>query len=419
MIDKNFSNYKKILLLGAAGIGMSSLAVHLKNLNLDISAYDDIPNQRYKDLQKYNINVLEKINTDEYDLIIRTLAISKDHKYIKDYKGDLISYPEALGLLTKNYKLVAISGTHGKTTTTAMVCKILKDNNIEFNALVGSGLIEEDNHNFVINKNSDLFVIEACEYQDGFLNYTPDTLAITNLEHEHFDAYPTTESYIESFQKLVNQTKFNLILNSECRLSKKLKIPTHLNVSYFNKITPNKLNMQIAHNNLNGNCAILTSKKVKESNNYEYSLSNFKGTQRRQEIIYNKEVTIIDDYAHHPTEIASTLKSIEKIYKNKKIILFYQPHQIDRTEKLLDEFAISLHRNYEVIIPNIYKARDEKLKDATKLGQELAFKIGNAKYIGDLETTKQQFEKLTVGKNLIIIMGAGDILNILPEKYKN
>ena len=188
MIDKKFSKYKKILLLGAAGIGMSSLAVHLKNLNIDIFAYDDKPNKRFFNLKNYGIKIQEITKTNEFDLIIRSLAINENHKLLKNYKGKCITYPEAVGKLTQNYKLTAISGTHGKTTTTAMVCKILKDNNVNFNALIGSGLIEEGDKNFIIEKNSDIFVIEACEYQDGFLKYnlfaalnnsSPTSLAIS------------------------------------------------------------------------------------------------------------------------------------------------------------------------------------------------------------------------------------------------
>ena len=417
MIDKNFSNYKKILLLGAAGIGMSSLAVHLKNLNLEIFAYDDNPNQRFFKLKNYGIKLHESENTNEFDLIIRSLAIQKGHKFLKDYKGKCITYPEAVGKLTQNYKLTAISGTHGKTTTTAMVCKILKDNNVNFNALIGSGLIEEGDKNFIIEKNSDIFVIEACEYQDGFLNYNPETLAITNLEHEHFDAYATEEDYLKSFQELIYKTKKNLILNKNCTLSKKLIIPSHLKVSYFDNKNPIELKLSIKHNNENGNCAIEVSKTIKNVTNCEKSLNEFKGTKRRQEVIYDKEITIIDDYAHHPTEIESTLESIEKNNRNKNIILFYQPHQLDRTEKLFNEFAKSLNRNYEVVIPNIYKARDEQNKDSDEIGKTLAKELKNGSYVGNLEETKKQFEELIKSKDLIIIMGAGDILKILPEKY--
>lgn len=419
MIDKKFSKYKKILLLGAAGIGMSSLAVHLKNLNIDIFAYDDKPNKRFFNLKNYGIKIQEITKTNEFDLIIRSLAINENHKLLKNYKGKCITYPEAVGKLTQNYKLTAISGTHGKTTTTAMVCKILKDNNVNFNALIGSGLIEEGDKNFIIEKNSDIFVIEACEYQDGFLNYNPETLAITNLEHEHFDAYATEEDYLKSFQELIYKTKTNLILNKNCKLSKKLIIPQNLKVSYFDYKIPIELKLDIKHNNLNGNCAIEVSKTIEKVINCEKSLNEFKGTKRRQEIIYDKGITIIDDYAHHPTEIESTLESIEKNHKNKNIILFYQPHQLDRTEKLFNKFASSLNRNYEVIIPNIYKARDEQNKDSDEIGKKLAKELKNGSYVGSLEETKKQFDKIIESKDLIIIMGAGDILKILPDKYKS
>ena len=214
MIKKSYKNYKKILLLGAAGIGMSALARHVKNLNLKVDIHDDQKNQNFEELKKENFNEF-KGDIQTYDLVIYSLAIQANHpirEKFNKHQIDSLSYPEALGMILKEYPLIAISGTHGKTTTTGMLIDIFSQNQEKFSALIGSKLLGHNNQNYIINPNSSVFIAEACEYQGGFLNYQPETLVITNLEHEHFDSFPSQKSYLENFQKLINQTQKNLIL---------------------------------------------------------------------------------------------------------------------------------------------------------------------------------------------------------------
>ncbi len=421
MINKFYSKYKKILLLGASGIGMSALAVHLKTLGLEVYAHDDHPNQNLFALEKKQIRLVNSPQAKNFDLIIHSLALPEEHPLLQNSIPKL-TYPQALSKLLDNYQLIAISGTHGKTSTTGFLCNIFMEQKLKFSALIGSKLLNHNKQNYISQSDSSIFVCETCEYQAGFLHYTPETLVITNLEHEHFDSFPDLKSYIASFQALVDRTQKNLIINQDCQLSSQLKIPKHLQVYQFSDKHPLKLNLDMAHNNYNANAAAQVAQLYAvPTPSILQGIQDFPGTERRQQIIYQSSTkTIIDDYAHHPSEISSTLTSLKKIYGSQKICLFYQPHQVSRTQKLLPEFAQALNLADQIYIPNIYKARDESQFQDQELCQQLVKLIGNkAQYTHGLTNTKAKFAELTQEYSVIIIMGAGDILQILPDQYKS
>jgi len=426
MIQNKLNKAKQIHLIGIGGIGMSALAKLLHETNKTITGSDMHSNNQTANLLEKGIKVTISHKTgnikENHDLIIYSLAIPNSNPELlraKELGINCLSYPEALGLFTDNYKLIAIAGTHGKTTTTGMLSKILLDANIDPTILIGSTTPHLNNENYR-KGSSEWMLIEACEYHAGFLHFSPYITLITNLEHDHFDAYPEEKDYLEAFQKLINNTKFKTIINRDLELSKKLK--GHQNNQDFQqgnlKFTLKALGK---HNNTNAIGAYHVAKTLGINDKaIKNSLSEFQGTARRMEVKKETDTQIfIDDYGHHPSEIKAVLNALKNEFPNKKIALIFQAHQHNRTILLLKDFVNSFQKADKVIIPNIYQARD-KAEDinsmsAEKFTEEISKRHSNVVYGHGLEQTKANLSKLTKGYEIVLVMGAGNVTQILND----
>lgn len=421
MIQDILHKAKAIHFVGIGGIGMSGLARILSEKGKQISGSDLHQNTQTDTLTQEGLQISighNASNIKDPELVIYSLAIPESNIELQTAleKGiPIMTYPQALGILTQDYKLIAIAGTHGKTTTTAMLGQILLEAGLDPTILVGSTTKFLNNKNSRTGK-SEYFILEACEYHQGFLNLYPDITIITNIEHDHFDAYPTPKAYINAFQHLADQTKDIIILNTDFELSHKLTFKNQQVVRYSNPNPKIRLQIPGVHNLKNATAALhaATEIQIPQVKSLE-TLLRFEGTARRLEIISQTETqTIYSDYAHHPTEIKATLQALKSAHPDKKICVIFQPHQFSRTIALLDDFKSAFTQADKVLVPNIYRARDTE-SDATSMPASLFAETIGATFTQSLENTKQNFTELTHGYEIVVIMGAGDV-NLLIDK---
>lgn len=436
-MDINKAKY--IHFIGIGGIGTSAIAQILHNKRKKISGSDLVPSQLTKSLKLSGINVKighdEKFISKKHDLIIYSPAIPNSNPELKKAKSlniKTISYSHALGQLTKDYFTIAIAGTHGKSTTTAMISLITEKAGLDPSVVIGTKIKQFKNKNFRVG-DSEYLIIEACEYKRTFLAIHPDILVLTNIEADHLDYYKDLDDYKNAFKDLVKKVPKNgqilindkskhlkdIVKNAKCKVSTWKEL--HIDKLKLKPRVPGDFNIENAKN------AAITAKYLGINDKIiEKTIANFKGTWRRLEIKRKKgyKCTFIDDYGHHPTEIQLTLAAIREQNPNANILCIFQPHQYSRTHHLLKEFGRSFYDADKIIIPNIYKVRDSK-EDIEKVStDDLVNEINNtrkqsgrayihkAKNGRGLQKTADYIKKNSTKFDIIITMGAGDITDI-------
>ncbi len=373
------TDLKKIFFCGIGGIGVSAIARILNEKGIIVKGSDISESDLTNTLENEGISVFYKHDENNLDedteLFIYTTAIKEDNPEFskaKKHKIKTLTYAEALAKLSEEHKLIAITGTHGKTTTTAFTSLILEKNNEDPTIIVGTLLKELANKNYKSGK-SNYLVIEACEYKEAFLNYNPYILIITNIEKDHLDYYKTEENYINAFKKLANKMEKNsyIIYDPEDENTLKALKETKAIKTPFNKYT---LNLKISglHNEKNASMALTASEILRIDKEKAIKVvENYNGAWRRMEEKQTKlNIDFFDDFAHHPTEIKATLKALREKNTNKKILAIFQPHTYNRTKELLYEFAKSFKDADLVIIPDIFEARDSK-KDIESVNTDI------------------------------------------------
>lgn len=424
---KKFSiyNVKRIHFIGIGGIGISSIARMMLLKKARVSGSDASDSEIIKELKrlgcKISIGHKKENITSDIELVIYTIAVPENNPELSKAKRlniRALTYPEALGLISKNRYTVAISGTHGKTTTTAMAAKIFIDAGLRPTAVVGS-LLKDTKSNFVAGEGK-FFIVEACEYKRSFLNLEPKILVITNIDNDHLDYYKNLKDIQKAFSELVSKIPENgfLICNSsDPKISSVLKTAKCQIIDYGKINKKFKLKFPGRHNLENAKAAFAISRlaDIKEKKAIK-SLENFSGTWRRFDFKGQTKsgALVYDDYAHHPTEIKATLRSFKEKFPKKRLTVVFQPHLFSRTKILLNDFAESFEDADEIIIAPIYAAREEKDK-AINSGM-LAEKI---KRQGKSVLALENFDKIadylianTNKNDLVITMGAGDIYKV-------
>lgn len=445
------SGIRRIHAVGIGGIGLSALVGILIGKNKVLSGSDEKPSQITRDLGhigiKINIGHKKENVPPSTQRVIYSLAIPPSNpelKFARQKHIPILSYPEAVGLLTQEYFTIAISGTHGKSTTTSMIAKILIENNFDPTVIVGTQLKELGGRNFRIGK-SKILVLEACEYKRAFLNYSPRISVVHTLDPDHLDYYRDFDDYLSAFEqfalKLPLDGYFFANLDDEDihRIFQALqnkKFPNYNTFTYGTKYSSGDfyldgnrlihresvagvLDLKIPgeHNRSNALaafsvCAALGIAPKKIIN----SLNKYAGSHRRFELKGRFGKTeIIDDYAHHPAEIRATLQAARERFADKKICAVFQPHQYNRTKKLFNEFADSFGEADCIIIPNIYEVRDTKFDKKSVTAQSLVEEIQKRNphtevVFGEgLEKTAEFLKKNSKKFTAIITMGAGDV----------
>jgi len=428
--------YNNIYFLGIGGIGMSSLALYFIDKQKSVGGYDkvksSITNQlsskgsiiNYED-SKANIpnNFLNKEET----LVVYTPAIPKSNKqfvFFQQSSFKILKRSELLGIISKNKFCIAIAGTHGKTTTSSILSHILLENNVKFTSFIG-GISENYNTNFIQN-GDEIILVEADEFDRSFLTLYPDIACITSIDPDHLDVYFNEQSLHDSFTDFTNNVKNEGVLLVNEKISIKGSTfgfdknsdfhITNYNVSneevffdinYNGLISEIKFNMQGRHNALNALVAFAIGLELKiDKLKLSKSLSTFLGVKRRFTYVLKSPKIIIDDYAHHPKEIEEISKSIKELYPEKKVTAVFQPHLYSRTRDFMSEFADSLSLFDEVILTEIYPAREKPIKNINS--KNLLNRIENN---NKCLITKSNLPKYLSksSSDILVIMGAGDI----------
>ena len=418
----------KYFFAGIEGSGMAALASMLHDSGNYVTGCDDAKVYSFtlEELDKRNIKVYKNADALEKDMVyFYSSAIHSDHysyKKAKELGCKMYEYYEMIGELTKKYDTICISGTHGKTTTTAMLSNIFK-NTIGTNYLIGDGT-------GVIDKDSNKFIVESCEFNRHLLNYYPKYTIITNIFYDHVDCYKNIDEIIETFQTFVNQTEKMVIACGDNENVRKLKsdkivyygfnddndvkgvikelrsdgssFDVYINGEFFGNFNLNIFGKHMIENALA--CIYISYLEGISLEDITKYLNEFHGAKRRfsEEIV--RDVVLVDDYAHHPNEVATVLKTARQKYPDKELVPVLIPYTISRTEAFYQDFAEVLKEADKVYVTDIEPAR-ENPKDFPGITSDLIINaIPGAEHI-----SKEEISKLYKHKNAVIpFMGCKD-----------
>ena len=420
----------KVHLVGIGGIGVSALARMFLGEGPPaggVSGSDRDPSPITEELARLGVKIFfghraENLPPDA-DLVIYTIAVPPDNPELLAAKRlgiKTLSYPEALGEISARKFTIAVAGTHGKTTTTAMLAKIFIDAGLDPTVIVGS-ILPTQKSNFIFGR-SKYFIVEACEYRRSFLNLSPRILVITNIDNDHLDYYRDLADIESAFAELAGKLPADgalvcdrnderlksVLLNTRCLTFDYRQLPT-TDLKCSVPGGPNKRNAQAA-------LAVAAVVGIDQSV-ARRSLETFSGTWRRFEFKGRTAggALVYDDYAHHPTEIRATLAGARELFPDQKIVVIFQPHLYSRTKLLLNDFATSFHGADQVIVLPIYAAREPF--DASISAEILAEAITKqgvpARAVSGFESASNYLQNLKPNPyNLILTMGAGDIFQL-------
>ncbi|OGY28461.1 MAG: UDP-N-acetylmuramate--L-alanine ligase [Candidatus Woykebacteria bacterium RIFCSPHIGHO2_12_FULL_43_10] len=450
---------KKIHFIGILGSGISFAASLAKLQGYQVSGCDHASTSEFKkELDDLNINVSnseDKNHLEGIDLIVISPAIKKfnpNHAELVEAKEKsitVLTWQEFVGqYLLKDKFVIAIAGTHGKGTTTAIVGLIMEELGLDPTVGIGA-IVPKWGTNYRFGR-SKYFVIEADEFNDNFLNYSSDLIGITNIEMDHPEYFQNLHDLMDSFSKFVAKKNPKVILNKDNELSAQLA--DRINEEnviwysskdasasfYLEKIVSDEegikfkegkslrlfvSNLHGGHNAINALCALsvifsLVPATTEDTNVANKVLESFSGLKRRFEIMQNSAgITIVDDYAHHPTAIRETLKTAKQVFPDKKIWGVFQPHMYTRTKYLFDDFVKVFKQNLidELIVTDIYAAREKDPGIVSSKDLVTETSSDSVKYIRSLDEVTQYLKK-NVGKDdVVVIMGAGDVNRVTKE----
>lgn len=459
MVKSN--NHQHIHCIGIGGIGLSAIADIFLNRGYRVSGSDLKESETTKRLQQKGATIFfshEAENISDSDIVIYSAAVSPENPELKmaREKGlKTLSRAEVLGYLMEEYKnSIAVSGTHGKTTTTSMISLILENSLLDPTILVG-GNLSEIGGNVKIG-NSEYFITEACEYMDSFLNLRPHMEIILNIDSDHLDYFKDIDHIVHSFDRFAKLVPkdgtiiayaanafVNSILNQlECKIitfgfdarcdyyASNIKF-NHSGMPGFDvyrgkkKLCSLQLNIPGEHNIANSLASIACCHSLGLSiDTIVSTLESFTGTQRRFDVIgmTSTNIKVIDDYAHHPTEIKATLKAAQNVPHN-KVWCIFQPHTYTRTLALFDDFAYAFEDADKVILTDIYAAREKNIHKVSSKDLVYAIKSKDTNkevlFISDFHDIADFIAKNAQPYDLVITMGAGDIYKVAEIILEN
>lgn len=411
------SDYKKVHCIGVGGIGLSALARYCNVHGATVSGSDASASRITDDIQKEGIQVYIG-NSASYidegvDLVVYTIAVTDTNEELAAARArdiTCLTYPEALGLLTQEYSTIAVCGTHGKTTTTAMIANMLSACGESPTVIVGS-LFSNGGTNF-IQGTGNYLVVEACEYRRSFLNLHPTHVVVTNIDADHLDYYKDMDDIKSAFQSFTDKIPGNgsLITHNDIELVTSAK---KVNADIIDA-TEIKLSVPGVHNRHNAQLALALAQELGlDEENARKGLYDFTGTWRRLEYKGEyKGAKLYDDYGHHPTEIKATLQALREAYPEGKfrLITIFQPHLFSRTKLLLDEFAHSFGVSDVTYMLPIYASREAFDESISSL--DLVEKTHGAVYAESFEEVKKEIDTKYHRGCVVLTIGAGDVYKL-------
>ncbi len=440
----DLKNIKSIYFIGIGGIGMSALARYFLLHGRQVSGYDRTETNLTKTLAEEGIPVTYIDDPDlipkDVQLVIYTPAIPKNHSglnYYRDNGYTMMKRSEVLGLITKDSLNVCVAGTHGKTTISTMIAHILRDSGMGSNAFLG-GISANYNTNFWGNENN-ICVVEADEYDRSFLKLHPDIAVISSMDADHLDIYGTADAVKEAFisfaEKIksggtlvkkhglpipkssadINQLSYHLTDQNADVYTQNLRIHAGNYIFDVEGKEGNLKNVQLnvggRHNVENALAAITACRKLGlNGEKIIPALQNYKGVRRRFEYhIQNNRLVYLDDYAHHPKELESLIRSARQLFPDRKMVVVFQPHLFSRTRDFADGFAKALDEADEVILLPIYPARELPIEGITS--NSILDKMVKTKkrILNKKEVLEEVADLKRDEKILLITAGAGDI----------
>jgi UDP-N-acetylmuramate--alanine ligase len=433
----NLNQIHNVYFIGIGGIGMSALARYFKNIGKQVSGYDKTPTMLTDELIESGISIHFEDNIDlipkdyymENTLVVITPAVPKYHSewnYFLEREYQVKKRAEVLGIITKDTFCFAVAGTHGKTTTSSILGHILYESGADVTAFIG-GIVENYNSN-LIGSGKTVTVVEADEFDRSFLHLHPNIACITSMDADHLDIYGTSAAIEESFIEFASKVedKKNLFITKElpiegvtCAVNEDAVFKAFNvrvgNGSYtFDVQTPTEIikDLQFGlpgkHNLMNALMAIAMAKLFgTPTDAIAKGIASFKGIKRRFSYqIKTDKLVYIDDYAHHPTEINAVHQAVRELYPNQKVLAIFQPHLFSRTRDFADDFAKSLSAFDEVVLLDIYPARELPMEGITS--QWLMDKMTNN---GKKLVVKNDLIPTILASDatVIVTIGAGDI----------
>ena len=446
----NLNQIHNVYFIGIGGIGMSALARYFKAIGKNVSGYDKTETELTKELQDVGITIhfedrIDLIPADYYrenTLVIITPAVPKHHSqwnYFLEREYEVKKRAEVLGIITKDTFCFAVAGTHGKTTTSSILGHILFESGADVTAFIG-GIVENYNSNLIGNGKT-ITVVEADEFDRSFLHLHPNIACVTSMDADHLDIYGDSAAIEDSFRefagKVADKTKIFVpkgldlegiqteILSNQIPPLGVRGLFAAFNIRIVNSRyvfdvkTPSETIQNIEfglpgnHNLMNALMALAMAKTFGISNeDIASALRSFKGIKRRFSYQINTEkLVFIDDYAHHPTEINAVHQAVRELYPNQKVLAIFQPHLFSRTKDFADDFAKSLAAFDEILLLDIYPARELPMEGITS--RWLLDKIENKhkKLIHKQELISTILES---DATIIVTIGAGDIGELVP-----
>lgn len=434
----NLNNIHNIYFIGIGGIGMSAIARYFNANGKQVSGYDKTKTDITDSLVDLGITVTfsDDINNlegrylnPETTLIVYTPAVPKNHaqlNYFLDNKFKVLKRSEILGLITENSFCLAVAGTHGKTTTTSILGHLLNECNVDLTAFLG-GISENYNSNLILNGDK-VSVVEADEFDRSFLTLSPDMACITSMDADHLDIYGDASELIKTFEAFTKKLKPNgklfvknglplqgITYGIEDNADYSAQNITIQNGAYvFDVKTPKtvlkqfKFNLPGRHNLSNALVALAMSLEYGlPQDQLVKALASYKGVKRRFTYqIKTDDLVFIDDYAHHPEEIHAVHQAVREMYPKDKVVAVFQPHLFSRTQDFAQDFAKSLAQFDQVLLLDIYPAREMPIQGVTS--DWLLGMIDNKNKKLVTKQTVVQYIKDSKAK-IVLTIGAGDI----------
>ena len=445
-------NIKSVYFIGAGGIGMSAIARFFIKKGLVVAGYDKTPSTLTGQLEREGMLIHYEENVNEIPfvckqketcLVVYTPAIPENHKELKYFREngfEIQKRAQVLGTLTRQHKGLCVAGTHGKTTTSTMCAHILHQSHLDCNAFLG-GISKNYGTNYILS-DSDFVVIEADEFDRSFHWLSPYMTVITSTDPDHLDIYGTKEAYLESFRHYTEliQPQGALIIHRDLEMKENLpagvrRFDYALNegdfhaeniriengeitfdfVSPIESVSDIELGQPVPINIENGIAAMAMAQLAGcTAKELRIGMKTYDGVERRFDFkIKTPELVFLSDYAHHPKEILQSARSIRELYKNRKITAIFQPHLYTRTRDFYQDFADALSLLDEVVLTEIYPAREQPIEGVTSQLIYDRLRPGIEKQMIQKSNVIQFVRNHSF--DVLIVLGAGDLDNLVPQ----
>ena len=449
-------NIKSVYFIGAGGIGMSAIARYFMHCGMVVAGYDKTPSELTRRLEKEGMLLHYEENVDEIPhacknpqntLVVYTPAVPADHAelvWFREKGFEVQKRAQVLGTLTKMLKGLCVAGTHGKTTTSSMCAHILHQSHVDCNAFLG-GITKNYGTNYLLSKESDYVVIEADEFDRSFHWLRPWMTVITSTDPDHLDIYGTKEAYLESFRHYTTiiQPGGALIIHRNLEMKPDVQEGVKVydysltegdfhaeNIQIgngeisFDFVSPIECvkGVQLGHPvpiNIENGVAAMAMAQLSgcTAEELRYGMRTFHGVDRRFDFkLKDDRHVFLSDYAHHPKEILASAKSIRQLYQDRKITAIFQPHLYTRTRDFYREFAEALSLLDEVILCDIYPAREEPIPGVTSKLIYDELRPGIERSMISLADVLPLVKSRDF--DVLVVLGAGDLDNLVPQITK-